>query len=146
MVKGKTAEHDVQILLDTGASKSCISTTACNRGKWTIWPGQLEVTAFDGSQQRSPGCVMEDIAMGEYQESVKLSIVAMPNFDVVLGEDWLARHAASLYYKGTFVAKFEHQGKEYNIPAVMPSMQQKEQQILQQIDAFDALDKTIPEN
>ena len=149
MVKGKAAEHDIQILLDTGASKSCISTTALSKGQWTIFPGQLEVTAFDGSQQLSAGFAMVPIAMEDYQEELKLSIVAMPNFDVILGEDWLDRHAASLYYKGTFVAKFEHQGIEYNIPAVMPcrqqNEQQNEQQNVQQIGTFDAFD-SIPQN
>ena len=148
MVKGKAAEHDIQILLDTGASKSCISTTALSKGQWTIFPGQLEVTAFDGSQQLSAGFAMVPIAMEDYQEELKLSIVAMPNFDVILGEDWLDRHAASLYYKGTFVAKFEHQGIEYNIPAVMPCRQQNEQQNVQQIDTFEAFDgfDSIPQN
>jgi hypothetical protein len=92
------------------------------------------------------------IAMEDYQEELKLSIAAMPNFDVILGEDWLDRHAASLYYKGTFVAKFEHQGIEYNIPAVMPcrqqNEQQNEQQNVQQIDTFEAFDgfDSIPQN
>jgi hypothetical protein len=66
MVKGKAEEHDIQILLDTGASKSCISTTALSKGQWTIFPGQLEVTAFDGSQQLSPGFAMVPIAMEDY--------------------------------------------------------------------------------
>ncbi len=132
LVKGKTAEHDIEILLDTGATKSCISTSTFSKRQWILLPGQLEVTAFDGSQQTSSGFAKVSIAMGNYHEELNLAVVAMPHFDVILGEDWLARHAASLYYKGSFVAKFEHQGTEYSLPAVLP-----EQQHVQHIDAFD---------
>jgi hypothetical protein len=120
LVPAKAGNLDIQILLDSGASKSCASKDLVDIGQWPVLPEDQPsiLSSFDSSQQMTSGHVNIPVKMGKYSEIMNLPVANMPQFSIILGQDWLKQHVATLYFAGNLVAKFEDHGLEYQIPAV----------------------------
>ena len=109
LVKGTIQGLETNILLDTSATESCISSHCVELGGLdTRQATGRVVTAFNGSTQKTSTSCIADIRLNTYHERLELMIVDMQNFDMILGQDWLLERQASLHFSGTDAMYFFH--------------------------------------
>ena len=118
LVQGTVQGVQVNILLDSGSTDSCASQHCVSAGGWaTSATSTRQVRAFNGNKQKTSTSCTLDLCMNTYKEPVDLLIIDM-SFDIILGQDWLARHGTSLHFDGPAVAYFYHLGFMHSVPAV----------------------------
>lgn len=118
LVKGTIQGLETNILLDTGATESCISRHCVELGGLDTRRATSRVVfAFNGSTQKTSTSCIADICLNTYQERLELMIVDMQNFDMILGHDWLLERQASLHFSGTDAMYFFHGGLMHAVKA-----------------------------
>lgn len=118
LVKGTIQGLEANILLDTGATESCISNHCVELGGLDTRPATSRtVTAFNGSTQKTSTRSIVDICLNTYRETIELMIVHMHNFDMILGQDWLLERQASLHFAGKDAMYFFHGGLMHAVTA-----------------------------
>ena len=91
----------VQILIDSGASHNFIDQSLCQKLGLTINKDPGQVACGGNATVSSLGYVHVQLQMQSYVETVRLIVMPVADtaaFQVVLGQQWLRQHGASIDY------------------------------------------------
>ena len=120
---GYFAGTPVKVLIDSGASTSFVSLSFCARVGLQMRKLAATVALADGQNRQISGICTAKLRLQQnaYSEKLNLHVLQLvQEYDIILGEDWLAAHRVNIDY-GAGIVKGWHHNKQFTLQQCIPS-------------------------
>jgi dUTP pyrophosphatase len=130
IAQGKVFEEDVDIIVDSGSAGCVISKKLQQRIKRKIdKPANFLMTGIHGEKKRPLGEILNlPINIRGITIPIDVAVTEAPNYDVIVGNDWLKKAQASLNWNEATLTIKDREGKSNTTPVRFWRKEMEEQQ------------------
>jgi len=126
-VNVRNQEHKIRILLDSGSDHQYIAKALVEELRiptTEVKDGPTWVKVANGTFAQIPGKARIRLGIGQYRESLSARIVDLPDFDLILGYDWLRRNNPDIDWQTLSVSLTDKDGQFHTLAqgGVTPSL------------------------
>ena len=117
-VLNRTEEIPARVLLDSGASNQYVSSRFVRNHKVPVGTADDEphlVQVADGSYMEAGGVAAFTLTFGRFHSRIKAKVLDLPDYDIILGFDWLRTHNPDIDWRTMTIKVREEDGSLYEL-------------------------------